>query len=470
MHKEGETIEVLYALIDKKGTYSKLAGTSICSLFENTQEKVRIHLFHDGSIKGKNKENFEKLAAAYHQELLFYNVRKLLPKVWKEAEKIKEEAIKDARYTEATLYRLLAPEILPEEVTRLIYIDADTLVHIDIKKLWNEKIGSNGMAAVRENDLLRNYGMIGTGVGEELRKLLDYWESLGQKIDECFNAGILLMDLSIIRPMGNLLLKGLRVALNCDVDNNFYDQNILNFYFAKDVAPLPWYYNILQNWEREFKGSREVPGIYHYMGRTLKMDENDVRDTLYYDYFLKTPWANGKFFCRFYHEMEDIYLRRTGKSLIAMRKLVGALARKKLVLAVGEEKYSQVCKMVMKPEDFNYHIEEEANVNPEIKDGKLITVKKKNRKDKEKKGGKLSLPESVCYHALGKEGHYNLNLPYDVDEYFYLFFVKDYAAIKVMLEEAGLEEDGYYMDGDIFIEDTPGPGGLTNTTKLFEIL
>lgn len=469
MAQISETIEVLYALVDKSGTYSKLAGTSICSLFENTKEKVRIHIFHDGSIKGKNKDNFEKLAANYQQELILYNVRKLLPKVWKEAEKIKKEAIKDARFTEATLYRLLAPEILPKTVSRLIYIDADTIVHIDIKKLWREKIGENGMAAVRENDLLYQYGMRGSGVGKELQKLLDYWESLGEKIDECFNAGILLMDLDKIRPMGNLLLKGLRVALNCDVDNNFYDQNILNFYFARKQAPLPWYYNILQHWEREFKSSREVEGIYHYMGRTLKMDEHDVRDTLYYDYFLKTPWADGKFLCRFYHKIEEIYLWRTSVRLISLRKMVGTLAQKKLVLAVSDEWQEQVKHMVLKPDAFEYHIEEAANLNPEIRDGKPV-IKERKAKAKKKKNEKLVLPDNVCYYNLGKEGHFNLNLPYDVDEYFYLFFVSKYVELKVMLEQAGLEEDGHYMDGAIFIDDTPGPGGLTNTTKLFEML
>ena len=141
MSREQETIEVLYALMDKNGNYSKFAGTSICSLLENTKEKVRVHIFHDGSIRGENKENFEVLVKRYGQELIFYNVRKLLPEVWEEAEKIKEKAVSDERYTEAALYRLLAPQILPESIGRLIYLDSDTLVHIDIKKLWREKLG-----------------------------------------------------------------------------------------------------------------------------------------------------------------------------------------------------------------------------------------------------------------------------------------------------------------------------------------
>ena len=40
MAQSNETIEVLYALTDKKGAYSKFAGTSICSMFANTEEKV----------------------------------------------------------------------------------------------------------------------------------------------------------------------------------------------------------------------------------------------------------------------------------------------------------------------------------------------------------------------------------------------------------------------------------------------
>ena len=53
--KNKEEIHVLYALVDRTGNYSKLAGTSICSMWENTKEQVTVHLFHDGSIKDDNE-------------------------------------------------------------------------------------------------------------------------------------------------------------------------------------------------------------------------------------------------------------------------------------------------------------------------------------------------------------------------------------------------------------------------------
>ena len=464
MLRENTTIEVLYALTDKKGTYSKLVGTSICSLLENTEEKVHIHIFHDGSIAGINRNNFEILVHRYEQEITFYNVRELLPDVWEEAEKIRQEAITDIRYTEAALYRLLAPQIL-SGVGRLIYLDADTLVHMDIKNLWQEKIGPNGMAVVMENDALLHYGMKGVGMGEELQKLMDYWESLGVKVDDCFNTGILLMDLDKIRPMGNLLLSGLKIAINCDSKSNFYDQNILNFYFANEAAHLPWQYNIMQHWDRKYKGSRDVAGIYHYMGHSLKMDESDLRDTLYYDYFLKTPWADGKFFCRFYHRMEKIHLENVGRKIVAGRKLIANLARKKLVLAATEEKQGVVAKMWGAPENFDYRIREAANLNPTGKEYSKL-VKQKEKEDR-KYISKYPFSANVRFFSLGKEEKMNLNLPYDVDEYFYLFFVSDYGPLKVFLEQAGLEEKGHFMDGSLFVEEDPGMGGLINVTKLF---
>ena len=465
-----ETIEVLYALMDKSGTYSKFAGTSICSLFENTKEKVRVHLFHDGSIRGENKKNFELLAEAYGQEIILYNVRELCAEIWKEAEKIKEEAITDARYTEATLYRLLAPQVLPQTVRRLIYIDADTIVNIDIKRLWQEKIGANGMSAVVEQDLMGHYGRRILSLKEELVKLLDYWKSLGVEVEEVFNAGILLMDLDKIRSMGNLLLDGLKIALNCEVNNNCYDQNILNFYFAKEIGHLPWYYNILQRWDKKFElETHEMEGIYHYMGRSLMMDEEDLRDTIFYDYFVKTPWMKGKVICRIFNRLEDYYLRYMEKKFALMRQLTANLASKKLVLAASLRKEAEVLRLCASPSEFNMEATHPLDIVLPI-----FLLEPEKRKQEESKHPESSIkrsifPKDIAYFFMGSDKDLDLHLPYDVDSYFYLFFVEDYMFVKIALEKAGLPEDGHYMNGN-FLIDNVIEGGVINSNKFIDKL
>lgn len=481
MSGEQETIEVLYALMDKNGNYSKFAGTSICSLLENTKEKVRVHIFHDGSIRGENKNNFELLVKRYGQEIIFYNVRKLLPEVWEEAEKIKEKAVSDERYTEAALYRLLAPQILPESIGRLIYLDSDTLVHIDIKKLWREKLGKNGMAAVMEHDLLIHYGARPSGAKGELKKLLEHWKENGVSFKSAFNNGVFLEDLNVIRPMGNLLLRGLKEALDYEVDNNFYDQNIMNFYFARDAAHLPWYYNILQHWDRDLGKPVVVEGIYHYIGRSLKLEEKEPRDTLYYDYFLKTPWANGKFICKFYEKMVDYSLKCMLDKMTALRKLTSALSRKKMAVAFTLEKQAEVLKWLNAPEEFSMRVDAKADkaVIKAImekygdKEAKNKEAEKEKAKEKEKEPAPLdgkAFPEGVHYCCLGSEKKLQANLSYDVDSHFYVFFVQDYIRLKMSLEQAGLEEDGNYINGNVLIDETPGLGGIVNPTKLFELI
>ena len=51
-------IHICYAIYDKTGGFSKFAGTSICSLFENTKSWVTVHLLHDNTLTMENKARF----------------------------------------------------------------------------------------------------------------------------------------------------------------------------------------------------------------------------------------------------------------------------------------------------------------------------------------------------------------------------------------------------------------------------
>jgi lipopolysaccharide biosynthesis glycosyltransferase len=83
--------------------------------------------------------------------------------------------------TEATYYRLLIPQLLPANVTRVIYLDSDVIVRQPIEELWKIALGEHSTGAVL-NPRPMNYQQLG------LRREKDY-----------FNAGVLLMDLSLWR-------------------------------------------------------------------------------------------------------------------------------------------------------------------------------------------------------------------------------------------------------------------------------
>jgi lipopolysaccharide biosynthesis glycosyltransferase len=52
--------------------------------------------------------------------------------------------------SDATYYRLLAPALLPEAISKFIYLDADMLVRRDITHLWQEPLGDQPCLAVQD--------------------------------------------------------------------------------------------------------------------------------------------------------------------------------------------------------------------------------------------------------------------------------------------------------------------------------
>ena len=41
---------ILLSINDKTGEYTKFAGTTLVSIFENTRNKIHVHIFHDESL------------------------------------------------------------------------------------------------------------------------------------------------------------------------------------------------------------------------------------------------------------------------------------------------------------------------------------------------------------------------------------------------------------------------------------
>ena len=123
------TLHEALAVYDPKGTYSQHAGVVTASIFENTRSPVCMHILHDESLSRENREKFLSLAERYAQNVAFHDmseyVKRLGPDIL---------GLVDNHFSQGTLYRLFAPQALTME--KVIYLDSDIVVNLDIKDLW----------------------------------------------------------------------------------------------------------------------------------------------------------------------------------------------------------------------------------------------------------------------------------------------------------------------------------------------
>lgn len=134
----------------------------------------------------------------------------------------------DPRYSEASSYRLLVADLIPE-YDKIIYMDSDVIVRQDMGELYRKTdLGNNYLAAVSEAPI--------EGQAERMK-------ALGCTPGVYFNAGIILMNLRQIRKDGisQKLMKA------CEKDYmEFPDQDALNQVCQGRVLPLSPVYNSIR--------------------------------------------------------------------------------------------------------------------------------------------------------------------------------------------------------------------------------
>ena len=270
-------IHVCYALNDISGSYAKFIGTSLCSLLENTQSHVVAHVLHDGTLNEDNKNRLIDLAKRYDQKICFYDI--LTSSVVTEF-LAKIQQIYPPRY-HGTFYRFAMGAVLPSYIDKIIYLDADTVINMDISKLWNVSLGDSCIAAAPDSII----AMLPTDMAHRLIK-----KGLVSQ-DKYFNAGVMLMDMKYFRDNPHLTDDVVDFLLQDEVSPEYLDQDFLNFAFSKSCQLLPTEYNLLVNYAR-FKDVYKTEAIIHYAGGALKLDTHDVFDTLFWHYLCKTPWQN----------------------------------------------------------------------------------------------------------------------------------------------------------------------------------
>lgn len=182
-------IQVCYAVQDRSGKYSKHVGTSILSLLENTHEKITVHLIHDSTLTDDNRQKFIDIVSKYQQKIEFYNVDELIPNL---IDEIKNELpnVKNFPWTIAAMYRLMLPKILPPDITKIIYLDADTIVNLDINELWQIDLENYPIAAMPHMSSFVDFEAVKTALR---------FDSTTIDPQDYFNSGVLIFDLTNFR-------------------------------------------------------------------------------------------------------------------------------------------------------------------------------------------------------------------------------------------------------------------------------
>lgn len=278
-------IHVCYVLHDDDGRYSKFTGTSMASIFENVTASpvsVCIHIIHDNTLTDDNRDKFSYIAGRYGQEIKFYNVEKICVSEIASIKKIfKAEQDRD-RFSIGKFFKLLTPYVLSEEIGKVIYLDSDIILHMDITELWNVEIDNKPLAAVTE---------LSKGIKEDNDQLVLVHEGY-VNMEDYFNSGVMVLNLKHIRDKElENIWQGI-LFRSKHPQCILYDQECLNYIFAKRYLKLPPKFNTYPNFAKPARKDEVERILYHYAGKVLELNFNNKYNRLWFSYFEKTPWFN----------------------------------------------------------------------------------------------------------------------------------------------------------------------------------
>ena len=274
---DGGVIHVALAFCDPRGTYCRHAAVVMVSIFANTSSNICVHIIHDNTLTQDNREKLKKLASDYRQTVNLVNVENML-----DSDKIDVSKL-TADGARGTLFRLLIPDIINSD--KLIYLDCDIVVTMNIAELWRISVDECAVAAVRDTASI-NYNR-GGFVGWRTRQV---WSLLGIVPGEYFNAGVLVLNLKKLRNNYNFLEAVTKFYVKYKKCITFADQDCLNHIFADDKILIDERFNRI---DVSHVDEHSLDGyIWHMAGeKPWVAYTRPYVDDLYWRYLRQTPYC-----------------------------------------------------------------------------------------------------------------------------------------------------------------------------------
>ena len=272
---ENDVVHVVLGVYDPSGTYSRHAGVVMASIFEKTRSSVCVHILHDRTLTDENRDKLQRVADIYAQEVRFEDVSQAIMGVGDTALARGEKIL-----SRGALFRILIPSLLSEE--RVIYLDCDVLVNLDVRELWDVPLEGRLLAGALDyppRKAKRSFS------AEALRLRL-----IGSRISEYVNSGVLLMDLRQINRELDLAASAAWWYPRYGHQISHADQDFINSLFRGRIKILEDRFN-----KRDLEGDVE-DAIVHAIRHPKPWEgfRGTPLERLYWNTYLKTPWGKDQ--------------------------------------------------------------------------------------------------------------------------------------------------------------------------------
>lgn len=197
--------------------YAAYCGIMLTSLLENNRgQDIAIYILVSG-LSEKSEERFRKL-----EHLYGCSIHLIVP----DESAFDECVVREEDHVSlATYYRLLCGNLLPESVTKVLYLDCDIIVNTDISALWETDLDSGLCGVVTDAFYIE--------ASERLAIDTKY-----------FNAGMMLIDVEAFRRQ-DVARKCFKLMREEPERIKFHDQDLLNIVVGDKIKRLPLRWNML---------------------------------------------------------------------------------------------------------------------------------------------------------------------------------------------------------------------------------
>ncbi|MDR1688715.1 MAG: glycosyltransferase family 8 protein [Clostridiales bacterium] len=187
----------------------------------------------------------------------------------------KEISKKSEFYPPEAFYRLFCTDYLPEEVSRVLYLDGDVIINGSLENLYN--------LSMTEGEK-RYIFAAATDPFNFSKDIFFHKLHLGLPLDvEYINSGVMLMDLDYMREISASAEAAQQLIASTQLFR-FADQDLINVLFHEKIMHIDSYmynYSPVVNENRLFEFKYGSPVIIHFAGSVKPWEQSFPRHSIF---------------------------------------------------------------------------------------------------------------------------------------------------------------------------------------------